>query len=350
LDRTRSGTGAAKLGFAMSIVSKDGEMPFKTIFFEVAGICNGRCNYCVTGAKNANPGGVMQVDTFAATLHDLERLNLIDSKSVIDLYNWGEVFLHPDLQNIIRVINDHGLRYSISTNASTVPQIDKAFVKNLINTRFSMCGFSQESYDRIHKFEFDRIRGNISTIVSRLRSLGYNKLIEICFHVYRFNTDEIRECERFAKDLGITPVFFDAYLNDWWQFEAFIQETLPNEKRREILNDLFIDGKRLRNVRKRWRCPQWDLLVIDERGNVPVCCNLPNNHPSYSLGAVDNGITKRLRNRPNLPICKTCMESGMAYGWSHPTFKGGSLQKWLLKNRKWALKIAMNRIRGVPYI
>ena len=117
----------------------------------------------------------MQVDTFDATLHDLERLNLIDSKSVLDLYNWGEVFLHPDLQNIIRVINDYGLRYSISTNASIVPQIDEAFVKNLINIRFSMCGFSQESYDRIHKFEFDRIRGNISTIVSRLRSLEYNQ-------------------------------------------------------------------------------------------------------------------------------------------------------------------------------
>jgi len=333
----------------MSIVRKDGEMPFKTIYFEVAGACNGRCRYCVTGAKNANPGGIMQVDTFDATLHNLERLNLIDSKSVLDLYDWGEIFLHPDLQNIIRVINDHGLRYTISTNASIIPQIDEALVKNLINIRFSMCGFSQQSYDRIHKFEFDRIRGNISTIVSRLRSLGYNQWIEICFHVYRFNTDEIRECERFAKDLSITPVFFDAYLNDWWQFEAFIQETLPNEKRREILDDLFIDRKRLRNVRKRWRCLQWDFLVIDERGEVPVCCNLPNNHPSYSLGTVDEGITKRLRNRPNLPVCKTCMESGMAYGWSHPTFKG-DLQKWLLKNRRWVLKIAMNRIRGVPYI
>jgi len=333
----------------MSIVRKDGEMPFKTIYFEVAGICNGRCTYCVTGAKNANPGGIMQADTFDATLHNLERLNLIDSKSVLDLYDWGEIFLHPDLQNIIRVINDHGLRYTISTNASIIPQIDEAFVKNLINIRFSMCGFSQQSYDRIHKFEFDRIRGNISTIVYCLRSSGYNKPIEICFHVYRFNTDEIRECERFAKDLGITPVFFDAYLADWWQFEAFIQETLPNEKRREILDDLFIDRKRLRSVRKRWRCLQWDFLVIDERGKVPVCCNLPNNHPSYSLGTVDEGITKRLRNRPNLPICKTCMESGMAYGWSHPTFKG-DLRKWLLKNRKWMLKIAMNRIRGVPYI
>jgi len=325
-------------------------MPFKKICFEVAGVCNGRCRYCVTGAKNANPGGFMEADTFDATLSNLERLHLIDSRSIIDLYNWGELFLHPDLQNIIRVINDHGLRYTISTNASIIPQIDEALVKNLINIRFSMCGFSQQSYDRIHKFEFDRIRGNISTIVSRLRSLGYNKLIEICFHVYRFNTDEIRECERFAKDLGITPVFYDAYVNDWWQFEAFVQGTLSNEKRREILDDLFIDRKRLRNVRKRWRCRQWDLLVIDERGEVPVCCNLPNNHPSYSLGAVDNGITKRLLNRPNLPICKTCMESGMAYGWSHPTFKGGSLQKWLLKNRKWVLKIAMNRIKGVPYI
>ena len=46
----------------------------------------------------------MQADTFDATLRNLERLNLIDSRSVIELYNWGELFLHPDLQNIIRVM------------------------------------------------------------------------------------------------------------------------------------------------------------------------------------------------------------------------------------------------------
>ena len=240
-------------------------MRFKAIYFEVAGICSGRCAYCVTGAKNASPGGVMQADTFDATLLNLERLNLIDFRSVLELYNWGELFLHPDLQNIIRVINDHGLRYSISTNGSIIPQIDEAFVKNLAAIRFSMCGFSQQSYDRIHKFEFDRIRGNISTIVSRLRSLRYNQPTEIFFHVYRFNTNEIRECERFANDLGMTPVFIDAYLNDWWQHEAFVQGTLSNEQRREILDDLFIDEKRLQNAPKRRRCYQWDILVIDER-------------------------------------------------------------------------------------
>ena len=66
----------------------------------------------------------MEADTFDATLRNLERLHLIDSRTLVDLFNWGELFLHPDLQNIIRVINDHGLRYSISTNASVVPQID----------------------------------------------------------------------------------------------------------------------------------------------------------------------------------------------------------------------------------
>jgi MoaA/NifB/PqqE/SkfB family radical SAM enzyme len=308
-------------------------MPFKSVCFDVAGICNARCAYCVTGARNANPGGFMEADAFDATLGDLERLDLIDSRSVLELYNWGELFLHPDLQSIIRVINDHGLRYSISTNASIIPQIDEAFVKNLINIRFSMCGFSQQSYDRIHKFEFDRIRENITTIVSRLRSLGYKKYIDIAFHVYRFNTDELRGCQRFANDLGVTLFFYDAYLADWWQFEGFTQGTLSDEKRRQILDDLFIDEKQLREVPKGWRCPQWGVLLIDERGEAPVCCMLPNNHPSYSLGTVDDGLAERLRNRPNLPICKTCLESGIGYMWMHPAFKGDlSTPKWVLRN------------------
>ena len=212
-------------------------MPFESIFFEVVGTCNARCPYCVTGAKNANPGGTMQADTFDVTLQNLERLNLIDSQSEIHLYNWGELFLHPDLQNIIRVINNHNLRYCISTNASIIPQINEAFIKHLAAFKFSMCGFSQQSYNRIHKFKFDRITENISKIVSRLRSLEYNEWIGINFHVYRFNTNEIRECKRFANDLGISLLFGDAYLADWWQFESFINDTLPNEKRREIFNE-----------------------------------------------------------------------------------------------------------------
>jgi MoaA/NifB/PqqE/SkfB family radical SAM enzyme len=306
-------------------------MRFRSVIFDVAGVCNARCAYCVTGAKSANPGAIMTADTFDAALHNLERLNLIDSRSVLELYNWGELFLHPDLQNVIRVINDHNLRYSISTNASVLPQIDEAFVKNLIAVKFSMCGFSQQSYDRIHKLEFDRIRENIATIVSRLRSLGYKGYIEICFHVYRWNTNELRECQRFAKDLGVVLLFLDAYLLDWWQFEGFIQGTLPDEKRRQILDDLFIDEKKLRSARTGWRCPEWNRLVIDERENVPVCCGLPNNHPAYSLGTVDDGLAKRLRNRPNLPICKTCLESGIGYRWFHPTFKGESSLTWMLR-------------------
>jgi hypothetical protein len=56
--------------------------------------------------KNANPGGVMQANTFDATVHNLERLHLTDSQSALELCNWGELFLHPDLRNIIRIIND----------------------------------------------------------------------------------------------------------------------------------------------------------------------------------------------------------------------------------------------------
>jgi hypothetical protein len=53
----------------------------------------------------------------------------------------------------------------------------------------------------------------------------------------------------------------DAYLADWWQFDAFIHMTLPNEERHEILDDLFIDEKRLRNVPKRRQSPSMGYLA-----------------------------------------------------------------------------------------
>ena len=55
---------------------------------------------------------------FAQVLEKLLQEGAIYSGSVLSLYNWGEPFLHRDLPGIIRVINDYGVRYALSTNAS----------------------------------------------------------------------------------------------------------------------------------------------------------------------------------------------------------------------------------------
>lgn len=290
--------------------------PFPIVFFDIVGVCNAKCPYCVTGANKKNAGGVISIDLFSASLKRLLERGIIVSNSTIYLYNWGEPFLHPDIYSIGKVINELKLKYAISTNASKIPEVNKPLVENLSEVLFSMPGFSQRSYDKIHGFNFERIKQNIVKLVNDLRSYGYRGDFIIAYHVYRFNLNEMKDCERFANSIGaeFSPRY--AILNDWWQLKGWLDGSLPDEKRAQISKDLFITGikETMNNSPENYRCPQLDLLVIDEYANVLTCCVLPKNHPDCSAGNINReDMETVLENRAIRPVCIECRNSGLAY-------------------------------------
>lgn len=85
--------------------------------------------------------------------------DIINLNTNICLYNWGEPFLHPKFKEIIYYLSSLNLNIGLSTNASKPIYFeDSNALKNLRHMRFSMPGFSQESYDRMHSFDFEKIK------------------------------------------------------------------------------------------------------------------------------------------------------------------------------------------------
>ncbi|MEY2878669.1 MAG: hypothetical protein RLZZ15_1049, partial [Verrucomicrobiota bacterium] len=160
---------------------------FKAVYFEIAGICNAKCAYCHSGVDRPARARFVDVEVFRQSLTRLLAENVIPAGAVISLYNWGEPVLHPRLPALAGVINDLGLRYAMSTNASRVPAIDAAFVARLDHVIFSMPGFSQDAYDRIHGFKFTEILANMERIVNECRAHGFKGRFAISYHVYKFN-------------------------------------------------------------------------------------------------------------------------------------------------------------------
>ncbi|MCS4454451.1 hypothetical protein JTT00_04835 [Clostridium botulinum] len=64
------------------------------------------------------------------------------------------------------------MSFALSTNASKVILLDNNELKNLKYITFSMCGFSQKSYDKIHGFNFEQIKRNISEILDNFKKMG----------------------------------------------------------------------------------------------------------------------------------------------------------------------------------
>jgi MoaA/NifB/PqqE/SkfB family radical SAM enzyme len=264
-------------------------------------------------------GGEISLDRFAQVLEKLIREGAIDSGSVLSLYNWGEPFLHRDLPGIIRIINEQNVRYALSTNAYRVPAIDREFVRNLDHLIFSMCGFSQASYDRIQQTNFDKARDNITRIVKECRGHGFKGEFRIFFHIYKFNEGEVEPCKKFANRLGILFHPHYAILNRWDDLGKLATGRMPPEALSGISDDLHglneIPGfllKKEDSVRGH-HCPQFEYLVLTENGDVVACCQLPKDRPEFLCGNILNDtLTDILKRRQEMPVCEDCIRTGLA--------------------------------------
>lgn len=76
---------------------------FGRVYFEISGICNGRCFWCHTGIKNINrtaSGKYVDFEEFKRSVHYLRENGFMSRDSEIALYNWGEPFLLPDSRTL----------------------------------------------------------------------------------------------------------------------------------------------------------------------------------------------------------------------------------------------------------
>lgn len=289
---------------------------YANVFLEISGTCNARCPYCLSGRYRApgGGGGFIAVELFERILGRLQALSLIDRTTVLGLYNWGEPFLHPRLGELVAAVQRSGVRYSFSTNASVVPAIDASFVRGLALLIFSMPGFSQSAYDRIHGFDFARVRAGIEAIVRRARAAGYRGEFRIHYHVYQFNLGEMDACATFARRLGVDVHYHYALLNHWDHLWGYVEDSLPYPMLKEISQDLF--NFRLRGLPAdsvdAYRCPQYDTLAIDESANVLLCCQVPKEKRYQAGNLLRDDIGRILETRVRNETCTRCVERGMA--------------------------------------
>jgi hypothetical protein len=178
-----------------------------------------------------------------------------------------------------------------------------------------MCGFSQESYNRIHKLEFEQVKRNIFSLVSVAKEAGYNtRRIVIAYHVYQFNTTEVSAMQDFADSLNISSYPYYAFINDPKLFRQYGDGILDVQNWNEISQDIF-----LYHLRKRMdnhphnRCTQFDYLTIDEQCNVLPCCCLERDHKSYTFtNVLHKNFIEKLQNWQPDAYCSICMNKGLS--------------------------------------
>jgi len=302
---------------------------YGNIFFEISGICNAKCPWCITKSpfvESKHPiyqvtpekARFIPVEIFERAINRLIDIGIIGPTTCIHLYNWGEPLLHPQFEDILTVLYKKDLAIAISTNASKLVEVAPHLLAHLKQFTISMPGFNQAAYDRIHGFQFDKIWHNIDALLTTFKSAD---IIRIAYHVYQFNIGEIKAAKQFCLEKGVEFSPYAAFPVDYNLSLAYLNDALSYETLKKLSKDLllyYIDEK-VAAAPTDYICPQHDnYLTIDEYCNILTCCVVTKEHPDYyAIGSLfDLSYDEMRKQKVSQAICKECLQSGLAY-WVH---------------------------------
>ncbi len=171
----------------------------------------------------------------------------------IEISNYGEVFLNPELLDILRFAHEHKVEISITngTNLNHVPEeVLEALVRYGVSAiSCSIDGASQETYSQY------RVRGNFDRVMANIRKINAFKTqyqsespkLNWKFIVFGHNEHEITKAREMAQQMGMEIKFklsWDSDFSPVRDVERVLRETgLPAASREAYLKQLGIDYK-----------------------------------------------------------------------------------------------------------
>jgi MoaA/NifB/PqqE/SkfB family radical SAM enzyme len=283
---------------------------------DIVGVCNLRCPSCPVGNSPGleRPSGLMSTELFTEIVKKIKR-ETPDCK-YIQLYNWTEPSLHPELSEFIRIARRHRLRPRISTNLNLFRRMEEVIAAEPWAIRISVSGFSQEKYGRTHE------RGKIEAVIRGMHQLretidrlNANTRLEVYYHCYVDNIGEDYEkmaalCEKLK--IGFEPIW--AYLMPVEKNLEYFEAGLTG-KDRELVDLLAIDPKRAREIALENPSPDCvlrsEMTTINCDGSVALCCAVYDTEHTIAKGFLDVSHAELQSAKYANPFCGTCMKHGL---------------------------------------
>ncbi|MBN2723375.1 MAG: SPASM domain-containing protein [Deltaproteobacteria bacterium] len=243
------------------------------IRLEASSVCQLKCRACSTASGKNRKGvvgwGFLSFDDFKS---------LVDSNpgiKTIELSNWGEIFLNPDIDRIIKYGFYNGVKLK-AANGVNLNTVTEQTLENLVKYRFnymtvSLDGASHETY------KIYRRRGSFKTVINNIKRINeYKKKYSTDkprmswqFVVFGHNEHEIEKASNMAGDLGMD---FKPKLNHTPEYSPVLNA--EEVKKKTGIGAASRDE--YKSVKKRVYsrpCTQlWDSPQVNWNGEMLGCC------------------------------------------------------------------------------
>jgi MoaA/NifB/PqqE/SkfB family radical SAM enzyme len=265
------------------------------IRLEASSFCQLRCPSCPTTSRAIHPAvgsGFLRLDDFRKLLDENPSLTRIE------LSNYGEIFLNPQLPQILELAH----RRNVAVNAANGVNLNhvrdealEAIVKFQLRTMTcSIDGANQETYKRY------RVRGNLDEVIGNIRKINALKQrhrsefprLRWQFIVFGHNEHELPQARRMAQELGME---FDVKLS--WD-DGFSPVTDKDAVRRETRHGTATRAEfkeRHGHDYMQSICHElWDMPQVNWDGKVLGCAR--NFWGDFGGNAFTDGLIESLNN------------------------------------------------------
>ena len=254
-------------------------MPYRYTV-DATNTCNLRCPLCPTGLGILKrKRGLIQIADFQHIVDEIAPWCYL-----LELYNWGEPFLHPGIFDMIRYAHQRRIVVRLSSNLNYFSEemARKTVEAGLGSIIVAVDGATEESYQRYRR------RGKLETVLRNLRYLAEAKrannadhpLIMVRMLINRYNEAEVETLREMIMDSG-ADVFVTGDLFIDTTDVAQRQEWLPTDAKNspyEYEGDDILQ----KAMENRWRCSDlWESMTINWDGGIAPCCWVHNHEHDF---------------------------------------------------------------------
>ncbi len=311
----------------------------KHYFIDIVGTCNLRCPSCPVGNYQHNQlimnrkKGFMSFDLFQQIIQKIQAdCQEVNENFSIDLYNWGEPLIHPNIVEIVELLHNKNIAFSFSTNLNIKdlykPENELKLLRILKTfpsmIRISVSGFSQEIYQRGHKGgDIELVKKNMQVIANlisskaELQEFHQRTHIHIFYLIYTDNCgDDIAKMYEFSQQLNFDFIPGIAYLMPLEKMIYGVDENKLNADDKQTLQRLYITPKEAFLMLKDYSitpdCPLFNDIVINHDGSVALCC--ATYDPSLQVIAdsyLNYSLKDLQKQKQKSSLCKVCTENNI---------------------------------------
>ena len=279
--------------------------------------CNLRCPSCLVGSSygdvKAWPRGLMAADLLGRIL---DKAQSECEVAEVHLANWTEPLLHPDLPNLLREIRIRNLPCLLSSNLNVLHDPERLLAENPDQFRVSLSGFTQAVYEIGHRGgDIEVVKANMRRLAKAKSETGSGTRIEVLYHRYLHNVDDIVPMADFAKSLGFEFRTHLAYLTIVEKVIEF-SEGRATPQDQEIIARLALPLDRALEVSSREQRSKTcrlleDNVTLDVKGNV-MLCNGSSMAGANVIGSfLELPLVELQKRRRQKMLCRSCMKLGL---------------------------------------